>query len=266
MKSLSKQYPKTYTYCIAIVLFGVSLIASTFINQGNIKKTFPYIATITLTIATWFLYKREHKSLNHIGLNFKNIKLLPLGICIGASIFLIATYIRALYLGEQFHISNNINYQTISLALYTILPTVAVEEFLFRGYLFKKTIEYTSTIKANIIFAIAFTAIHILDENVLQKPTLLILLCTTIPIGHLLFATALLKSNSLYLPIGIHLGNNWATRHLITSSNNGESIFYITNTFTFTNWTSFIFFIIFWNTMYIIAIYCISKWKFSFFS
>jgi len=30
-------------------------------------------------------------------------------------------------------------------------------------------------------------------------------------LGHLLYATALLKSKTLYFPIGLHLGNNWVS-------------------------------------------------------
>jgi len=36
-------------------------------------------------------------------------------------------------------------------------------------------------------------------------------------LGHLLYATALLKSKTLYFPIGLHLGNNWAS--LVVFSN-----------------------------------------------
>lgn len=41
------------------------------------------------------------------------------------------------------------------------------------------------------------------------------------PAAHLLFSTALLKSGTLYYPIGIHLGNNWAAHHLFSSGTGG---------------------------------------------
>ena len=69
----------------------------------------------------------------------------------------------------------------------------------------------------------------LIDDGALKKLPVFVFLAITIPVGHLLFATALLKSKTLFFPIGIHLGNNWATRHLITTIDNGDSFFFITN-------------------------------------
>lgn len=262
MKTIIKKHPNLYSYTLAILLFGCALSISVLMNKGFIKQYFPFTAVIFLAIATWYLYKRENKTLHNIGVNLKikNLILLPLGALIGASIYLIAKYLRTVYLGETFNISSEINTQNILYALYAILPTVAVEEFLFRGYLFKKTIEISSVIKANIIFSILFMSIHVLDTDVLQNPGMIIMLTISIPVGHLLFATAMLKSKSLFFPIGIHLGNNWATRHLASMSNDGESIFYITNKVSFDTWPSFTTFILLWNSILLIATFIIWKW------
>ena len=262
MKTLIQKFPNAYRFLLAIFLFGVALLLSSIVNKGVIKDYFPYIAVILLIVATWILYKKENKSLQEIGLNLKikNILLLPLGIVIAAFAFFVAKYMRAIYLNESFHLASEIDYQSILTAFYFILPTVAVVEFLFRGYLFKKTIEISSLITANIIFSILFMLIHILDENVLQSPGMLILLIISIPVGHLLFSTALIKSKSIYFPIGLHLGNNWATRHLVSNNTNGESVFYITNEFTFETWTSFILFVLVWNLFFLLITYLIWKW------
>lgn len=267
MKTFVKKFPNVYKYVLAILLFGCALFLSVIINKGIIKEYFPYTAAILLTIATWYLYKKENQSLESIGLNlkFKKLTLLPLGILIGAGVFLFAKYLRAIYLGETIHVNSEINYKNILLALYTILPTVAVEEFLFRGYLFKKTIELSSVIKANIIFSLLFMSIHVLDNDILQNPGMIVLLVISIPVGHLMYATALLKSKSLFFPIGIHLGNNWATRHLVTTNKNSDSIFHISNNVSFDTWPSFISFVILWNLVFLTATFIIWKWdKFSF--
>ena len=200
MKSLTHKYPNATTYVLALFLFGCSLFLSVFINQGIIKTYFPYTTILFLIITTWFLYKRENKSLKEIGfsLKFKNLLFLPLGILIAACTFLLAKYLRALSLNETFNIASEINFKSIAFAFYFILPTVAVEEFLFRGYLFQKTVEISSAAKANIIFGLLFTLIHVVDDQVLSNPGMLVLLLISIPFGHLLFATALLKSKSIY--------------------------------------------------------------------
>lgn len=171
----------------------------------------------------------------------KNLSFFPLGILIGAIAFMIAKYFRGLYTGELFELTTAvIDYKVLLYGFYTILPAVMIEELLFRGYLFKKTVEVSNVVIANIIFGVLFMLVHILDREIIQHRAMVLFLMITIPVGHLLFATALLKSKTLYFPIGIHLGNNWATRHLITKSNNGESIFYIPENAPIDTWTDFI--------------------------
>jgi len=263
MKKLLHKFPISSRYILAILLFSFALFLSGLINKGMVKQYFPFASTIFLLITTWILFKTDNKSLHEIGISLKSKKiiLLPQGILIGASAFLLAKYLRAIYTGETINISPSINYNTILYGLYTILPTVAVEEFLFRGYLFKKTIEISSVIKANILFSILFTLVLVFDSGVINNPGMIVFLVISIPVGHLLFATALLKSKSLFFPIGIHLGNNWATRHLITTSNDGESILYITNTARFDTWFSFIIFILLWNLFFLLVTFIIWKWN-----
>jgi len=262
MKMIATKYPNTSRYILAIILFGLALIISGLVNKGLIKQYFPYTACVLLFVATWVLYKTDNKSLHAIGLNFslKNISYFPLGVMTGAFALFGAKYARALYTGESFEISTSMNYSTILYAFYFILPQVATEEFLFRGYLFKKTIKISNIVISNILFSILFMLIHVLDENVMSNKGMIVLLVITIPFGHLLFATALLKSKTLLFPIGIHLGNNWATRHLITNSNLGDSFLYISNPATFDSWTPFIISTLIFNGVFLFVTFLIWKW------
>lgn len=262
MKALFKIYLKASRFVLALVLFALVLFISGLTNKGFIKEYIPYVSPVLLFVVTWLLYKTEGKTLASIGLNFslKNLSFLPLGVGIGMMALFGATYLKALYLGENFEVASSIDYETLWLAFYFILPQVATEEFLFRGYLFKKTIEASNVIVANIIFSILFMLIHVLDENVLQQRGLIILLVVSIPVGHLLFATALLKSKTLWFPIGLHLGNNWATRHLISNTNDSNSIFYLTDVNSFETWTSFIMFLVIFNGFFLLVTYVIWKW------
>jgi membrane protease YdiL (CAAX protease family) len=262
MKTPLKKYATGSRFVLAIILFGLALFFSTLINKGAVKEYFPYTAVILLGLATWLLYKIDNKSLVEIGLNFKlrNVSFLPLGLLIGAIALLAAKYARCLYTGESFAISESINYGTIINSLYFILPTVAVEEFLFRGYLFKKTIEVSNVVIANIIFSLLFMSIHVLDDSVMQNMGQMIMLIMAIPIGHLFFATGLLKSKTIFFPIGLHLGNNWASRHLVTNTDSGDSILYTINKVDFNTWPSFIGFILIFNGVFLFFTFLIWKW------
>lgn len=263
MKTVLNKYPIGSRFVLAIGLFALALVVSTLIDEPFLKQYFPFTSAILLGIVTWLLFKTDKKSLTAIGLNIsvKNISFLIFGLFIGAIALLGAKYARALYTAESFAIAESINYSTILYAFYFILPTVAVEEFLFRGYLFKKTIEKFNVIIANIIFSVLFMLIHVLDENIIHNRGMIVFLIISIPVGHLLFATALLKSKTLFFPIGLHVGNNWATRHLITNSNDGDSILYTINNATFETWPSFIGFILIFNGVFLLVTFFIWKWN-----
>ncbi len=263
MKSLLLKYPVFFRFVGAIMLFTLALIVSGFIDRPILKTYFPFTSVILLLLATALLFKWDNKSLKAIGLNvtLKNLSFLPLGIIIGAFAFMIAKYLRGIYTGELFELTTvSIDYKVLLYGFYTILPAVIIEELLFRGYVFKKTIEVSNVVIANIIFGVIFMLVHILDRQIIQNKAMVLFLMITIPVGHLLFATALLKSKTLFFPIGIHLGNNWATRHLITTTNNGESIFYIPENAPIDTWTDFIIVLIVFNAFFLFVTYLIWKW------
>lgn len=262
MRILLKKYPRVSRYVLALVLFASALFVSLLINKGILKQYIPYTAPLLLVLATFILYKKEGQSLSAIGLNMKikNLSFLAIGIFIGALAFLGAKYLLALYNGQKFELTNSIDYSTILLAFYFILPQVATEELLFRGYLFKKTIEMSNVAVANVIFSILFMLIHVLDKGVLSNKGMIFMLVVAIPVGHLLFATALLKTRTLFFPIGIHLGNNWASRHLISTNNDGGSILYIPEATTFDTWIPFIISLLIFNSFFLFITFIIWKW------
>lgn len=264
MKSLLIKYPVFFRFIGAIMLFTLALIVSGFIDRPILKRYFPFTSVILLLLVTTLLFRWDNKSLKAIGLNisYRNLSFLPLGIFIGAFAFMIAKYFRGLYTGESFELTTAaIDYKVLLYGFYTILPTVVIEELLFRGYVFKKTVEVSNVVIANVIFGVVFMLVHVLDREIFQNKAMVLFLMITIPVGHLLFATALLKSRTLFFPIGIHLGNNWATRHLISNTNNGDSIFYIPENAPIDTWTDFFIVLFIFNAFFLFITYLIWKWN-----
>jgi membrane protease YdiL (CAAX protease family) len=131
----------------------------------------------------------------------------------------------------------------------------------FRGYLFTKTIEATNIAIANVIFGIFFMLVHVLDRDVMQNTWQLIFLIVSIPVGHLLFATALLRSRTLYFPIGLHWGNNWASSCLVGYGKNENTVFHVSNPYMSESWTSFIIILVIFNGFFLLVTSIIWKWK-----
>ncbi|HSC52816.1 MAG TPA: CPBP family intramembrane glutamic endopeptidase [Phnomibacter sp.] len=268
MKNLFLRFPIASRFILAVVLSISALILSGIIETASLKKYFPFTGTILFILVNWILYKTENKTLKEIGLNltFRNLTFLLLGLLIGVVALGIQTYFRTLYTGEQWNISTVINTTILWKQLYYILPMAAVQELMFRGYCFKKTIEVSNVVIANIIFAVLFMLVHILDNDVLQNTPQLIFLAISIPVGHLLFATALLKSRTLFFPIGLHWGNNWASSHLIGQNNTDKVIFYTTHQQALNSWTQFFIIMLIFIVFFLLVTFLIWKWdSFTFF-
>lgn len=262
IKTLIHKHPVISRFILAILLFGTAIVLTGFAEKLVPKKIFPFSSLVLLILATWILYRTENKTLSELGFNFRlrNIAFIFGGFLLGLFAFICASYLRSLHSGVEFNINWEVDWKLMLLALYYLLPMVAVEEFLFRGYLFKKTISISSVIIANSIFAIIFMLIHVVDESVLQSPGRIVMLVIAIPIGHLLFATALLKSKTIFFPIGIHLGNNWGTQNFLAGSKNEAALLYTSNSPTYDTWIPFLVSLAIFNLFYLFIIYLI--WNF----
>jgi len=253
------KYPTTARFLLAILL-GISALAlAVLINKF---LPIPFIDVALLTIATWIMYRTDGKSLTVPGLNItgRHFLFLVSGLIIGILALGLETFIRTLYTGEHWEIGSRIDQAALWKALYFVLPSVVVQELMFRGYLFTKTIEVTNVVIANLIFSILFMLVHVVDKDVLRNTGQLIFLVVSIPVGHLLFATALLKSKTLYFPIGLHWGNNWASSCLIGYGSSGNVIFHIHDQYTFTSWGPFIILLVIFNVVFLLLTFLIWKW------
>src|SRR6476469_3515090 len=260
MKGLYLKYPTAARFILAVLL-GVAALVLT----GLIGKflPLPFIDVALLLLATWILYRTDGKSLNALGLNITipHLLFLILGLVIGITALGVETFFRTIYTGEHWSIISSINQVALWKGLYFILPSIVVQELMFRGYLFTKTIEVTNVVTANIIFSILFMLVHVIDRDVLQNMGQVIFLAVSIPVGHLLFATALLKSKTLYFPIGLHWGNNWASSYLIGYGKKPDVIFYLDNQHVFTTWQPFIIMLLIFNFSFLLVTFVIWKWN-----
>ena len=261
MNTILRRFSVLSRFVLAIVLGALAIILSGMIVIPFIRQCFPFTITILLIIATWIMYRTDNQTLKLIGLDItgRNIGFLLLGLAIGIVALGVENYLRTLYIGEAWPFNSMVNTVNLWQGLYFILPTVAMQELIFRGYLFTKTIEVSNIITANIAFGILFMLMHVLDRNVLHNLGQLIFLAISIPVGHLLFATALLKSKTLLFPIGLHWGNNWASSYLLGTSKNEYVIFYTSNQQLFTTWTPFIMILFIFNGFFLLVSYLI--WK-----
>ncbi len=211
-----------------IIFLFVAFVLTTFILGGFILNGLlrfpPQVANVIVIIAILLItrqaYKSEGKGLAELGLNvnFKNIGFSLLGFFIGGLFIIPLVYLIAYIRGYPVVFNQAFNGAYVLSGLWLLLPTVVLEELAFRGICFKKTIEITGVAKANLIFAVLFILSHWINGGVFGDPVAMTVLLIT-GLGHLLYATAFLKSKTLYFPIGIHLGGNWMTYFVFSNYN-----------------------------------------------
>jgi membrane protease YdiL (CAAX protease family) len=263
MKKWIQKFP-VFSRIVLALFLGVAAIATSGFVYGHtpIQRYFPFVDVLLLIAATWVLYRTDKQSLKTIGLNLslRNTGFLFLGLFIGMAAVAVSNGLRSLYTGEVWHLGTTISGMGILKNLYFVLPTAAVQELMFRGYPFTKAISKWGVTKANILFAILFMLVHVIDRDVMQSIPRMIFLAVVIPVGHLYFATGLLRSGTLLLPIGLHWGNNWATHHLFGGADNGQAIIYTTQKM-FNTWTPFIILVLIYTVFFLLITWAIWKWR-----
>lgn len=173
-----------------------------------------YIAPLVLLAITAWLYKREGKNLSVLGLipTKRNVAFLPIGLLLGVFFYATGMYLVMLYKGLQISYNPAADYLVIAAGILFFIAGVMNEELIFRGYCFEQTVNRYGVIAANVVFALLYLVWHWFAWDAWGNYGLM-LSAITVCIGHFLFATSYLRSGTLLLPFGIHLGNNWAVKH-----------------------------------------------------
>jgi membrane protease YdiL (CAAX protease family) len=182
-----------------------------------------YLSPLLLLLLTFFLYKREGSSLTVLGLvpGRHTLVYLPLGLLLGAALIFAALLVQLISLDARLSFNKEASYGAVVGGLFIVLHGVLNEELIFRGYCFKHTVDRAGFLKANLLFGLLFMIWHWISWNA-WGDWMVMLGSVTTAIGHLLFATALISSRTLYFAIGLHLGINWAQRNLIGVQTTGE--------------------------------------------
>ncbi|HEY1021940.1 MAG TPA: CPBP family intramembrane glutamic endopeptidase [Flavisolibacter sp.] len=267
MKQLFSRFPFLSRILLALLVGCAAILLSAVIyHYLPVQSYFPFVAEVLLIAGTWLLYRTDGQNLSALGLVLtpKTLTSLFGGCLIGVVALFLVTFLRTLYTGEDWHFTSAVNAAALGKSFYYILPTVMVQELMFRGYLFTKTISRWGVAKANMVFAFAFMLVHVLDRDVLQNPAQVILLIVTIPVGHLWFATALLRSRTLLFPIGLHWGNNWAVQHLTGTTDGQHTVFYLTGQEAYAAWLPFILMLLLFNAFFLLLTLAIWKWRWPF--
>jgi membrane protease YdiL (CAAX protease family) len=102
---------------------------------------------------------------------------------------------------------------TLVYGLYLFSCVALFEEILFRGFVFQRLIDGAGVWFGQLALALLFASAHWGNPG-MDGPTQVIGMLD-LALGAVLFGFAYLRTRSLALPVGLHLGWNWAQGHLL---------------------------------------------------
>ena len=128
-------------------------------------------------------------------------------------------------LGDRtWHLSKDISISKLTFSLLYDLNSVVSEELLFRGIILYFLIKYWKTGPAIWVSASAFGIYHWFTFGVWGNLAAMILVFAVTGLMGYVFAVAYVKTKSIILSVGIHVGWNWINNTVFSNGPNGVQL------------------------------------------
>jgi len=188
---------------LGFVVVWIAGLAPQFLAYGHVSAIVIFGLEGGVSIAGYLLYVRVVEKRSALELSHFRIILLPLEILVGIVWF--GLLIAMLYAGGHNEINRLAFPNRLLSAVIFAIGTAIWEEVTFRGLLFRVTEQTFGTWVGVAVSAVAFGALHGLNPNASLAASVAIILESGI-----LLAAAYFATRTLWLPIGLHFGWNFA--------------------------------------------------------
>lgn len=179
-------------------------------REARLLMPEPLLAFFGGLIAAWLCLRLERAPLASIGLTLDRRfgREFGLGIAGGAILLGILALVVWLCGGFQLAPSPTDTVAFLSKGAVTFFAIAASEEIVFRGYPFQRAIRGMGPAGAQFLFAVLFAAAHLPNPG--MSGVTLALAMLSIFLASLMLGYLYIRTRSLALPIGAHMGWNWA--------------------------------------------------------
>jgi hypothetical protein len=188
---------------VGFIVVWIAGLAPQFLAYAHVSGIIIFTLEGGVSIAGYLLYVRLLEKRSALELSRFRIALLPLGALVGLVWF--GVLMATLYAGGHYQINGLAFPDRLFSAVVFALGTAIWEEVTFRGLLFRVTEQTFGTWIGVAVSAVAFGALHGLNPNASLASSVAIILESGI-----LLAAAYFATRTLWLPIGLHFGWNFA--------------------------------------------------------
>jgi len=166
-------------------------------------------------VATWVCTRLRKESLASVGwrMNGRWAKDLAWGTLLGGGVMLLAAGLLWAVGGVTWDLDPHRSLRVLAIGFLTFILVALWEENLFRGFVFQRLIAGLGVWPAQLILALFFGIAH--WGNPGMHGAIKIWATVNIALAAVFMGLAYLRTRSLALPIGIHLGWNWTQGNVL---------------------------------------------------
>lgn len=208
-----------WTLLFALPWFALSLPAG-LVVYAIPTRWLPYLPTPWVDAAvalgaTWICLRLEGRPLSSVGLRLNGafLRASVMGAALGAGVMLLSAGVAWALGAVRWAPAPGVTSRDLTLGLWFYLAVAVHEETLARGFPFQRLVQGLGAPWALSLFAALFALAHWGNPGMRGETRLWATL--NIALASLLLGLAYLRTGSLALPMGIHLGWNWTQGSLL---------------------------------------------------
>jgi len=207
-----------------ILIFILLMLSSRFVytpvshalqDLGIDKDSLEPLRFAFLMLVTWICLRLRKERLSSIGyvLDRRWAREFGIGGFLGVATALLAVLLIWAVGGVTLELDPSRSVSMLVHGLYVFLFVALFEETLFRGFVFQRFVAGAGVWIAQITMGLLFASSHWGNPD--MQGSTLVWATVELFLGAVLLGLAYLRTRSLALPIGIHIGWNWAQGHLL---------------------------------------------------
>jgi membrane protease YdiL (CAAX protease family) len=168
-----------------------------------------------ILLATWICTRLRREPLSSVGLRLDRrwVREFAWGCAIGLGGMALAAGLIVAIGGVRFELDPARSLGTMAFGLYLFTSVALLEELMFRGFLFQRLVAGLGAWPAQLALAALFAFAH--WGNPGMEGAAKVWATIDIALAAVTLGLAYLRTRSLALPVGLHLGWNWTQGHLL---------------------------------------------------
>lgn len=173
------------------------------------------LALLFLLLVSWCCLLLRRQKFSDLGLQFNKSwwQQLLLGTSAGVVMMLLIAMLMWSCATVRFSLNPEFQASDLIYGAYLLLIAAALEELLYRGFVFQRLLDGLGAWPTQLLFATVFVLGH--WDNPGLAGSAKIVASVDLALASLLFGLAYIKTRSLALPLGLHFGWNWAQGYLL---------------------------------------------------